>query len=91
MSSSQSNPAPNDARYDGPEAPPEGQIFVDRDGNYWKARKVTHAEGSPRGFFIVHIQHGVSEHELRDSMVLGPREFATLLRERQLKPHFHIV
>lgn len=89
MSSSTQTQAVDD-RYDGPDAPPSGQVFVDREGNYWKARKVTHAD-SPPGFFIVHMQHGVSEHELRDSMVLGPREFAALVRERELKPHFHIV
>lgn len=82
--------APNEDRYEGPDAPPQGQVYVDSQGNYWKARRVTRAD-SPRGFFIVHLQHGVSEDQLRDSIVLGPREFAALVKDRKLKPHFHIV
>jgi hypothetical protein len=75
---------------DRPPAPREGQVFVDCDGGLWKVKRLTLAE-SPPGFYLVHLCHGSSLDALKDSMILGPREFAALLRERDLKVQLRAV
>jgi hypothetical protein len=76
--------------HDRPPAPKEGQVFVDYEGALWKVKRLTLAE-SPPGFYLVHLCHGSSLEALHDSMILGPREFAALVRERDLKAHLHAV
>lgn len=88
MSNSQQT-APN-ARYDGPSAPMQGQMFIDREGGYWRVRKLTTAP-APKGFYLVHMEYGATIDALSDTMVLGPREFAALVRDRDLRPHLHSI
>lgn len=76
--------------YDAPPAPSEGQLFVDTDGGIWKVKRLTVAE-NPVGFYLVHLCYGPTVEKLDDSMVLGPREFHALIRDRDLKPHLHSV
>jgi hypothetical protein len=76
--------------YAGPPPPREGQAFTDRDGGHWKIKRLTVA-ANPGGFYLVHLSYGQCVDSLDDSMVLGPREFAALLRDRDLKPHLHSV
>lgn len=83
-------PSPAAANFVGPPPPAEGQVFVDPAGCYWKVRRLTIAE-APAGFYLVHLSFGTSLDKLVDSMVLGPREFAALIRERDLRPHLHSV
>jgi hypothetical protein len=64
--------------------PSEGQLFVDRANGIWKVRRVTFAD-SPVGFFIVHLNFGTDLSRMGESMVLGPREFAVLVRDRGLQ------
>jgi hypothetical protein len=90
MSKQEHMPAPNEDRYDGPDAPAQGQVFVDNSGGFWRVRKLTMAP-TPRGFYLVHMEYGQSLDALSDSMVLGPREFAALVRDRNLRPHLHSV
>jgi hypothetical protein len=82
--------ASNEQTYEGPPPPREGQSFTDREGGHWKVKRLTVAE-NPRGFYLVHLCYGPSVDSLDDSMVLGPREFAALVRDRDLKPHLHSV
>ncbi len=85
--SSTTSPLP---AYDAPPAPREGQVFIDTSGGYWKVKRLTLAE-NPAGFYLVHLGYGTKLESLNDSMILGPREFAALTRERDLKPHLHSV
>lgn len=71
--------------YDAPPPPALGQVFTDADGGVWKVRRLTVAE-TPVGFYLVHIAYGVNLDALGDSLVLGPREFAALVRDRDLTP-----
>jgi hypothetical protein len=82
--------ASNQQTYDGPPPPLEGQAFTDRDGGHWKVKRLTVA-ANPVGFYLVHLCYGHSVDSLDDSMVLGPREFAALVRDRDLKQHLHPV
>ena len=77
-------------KYDGPPPPGEGQLFRDSKGGFWKVQRLTLA-ATPAGFYLVHVCFGASLDKLEESMVLGPREFAALVRERDLKPHLHSV
>ena len=72
-------------RYDGPPPPTEGQTFKDGTGGVWKVKRLTLAE-NPVGFYLVHLCFGVNLDSLDDSLVLGPREFAALVRDRDLRP-----
>lgn len=77
--------------YDGPAAPIEGQIYTDSGGGFWKVRRLTIAE-KPAGFYLVHLAYGESLDTMGESLILGPREFAALVRERDLSPqHLHAV
>lgn len=76
--------------YDAPPPPREGQLYVDGVGGFWKVKRLTIAQ-NPAGFYLVHLCFGESLDTLDDSMVLGPREFAALLRDRDLRPHLHSV
>jgi len=62
----------------------EGQLFREPEGGLWKVRKLTVAE-NPAGFFLVHLMHGKDVRGLREALVLGPREWAALIRERDLR------
>lgn len=84
-----SSPAVN-SNYDAPPPPVEGQLFSDAHGAFWKVKRLTLAE-NPRGFYLVHLCHGSTLDALDDSMILGPREFAALTRDRDLKPYLHSV
>jgi hypothetical protein len=84
-----SSPAPERA-YDAPPPPREGQLYVDGAGGFWKVKRLTVAQ-NPAGFYLVHLCYGEQLDSLDDSMVLGPREFAALLRDRDLRPHLHSV
>lgn len=77
-------------QFDGPPPPAEGQVFVDRDGAYWKVRRLTVAQ-NPEGFYLVHLSFGPMLDSLEDSMVLGPREFAALIREKDLRVELRSV
>ena len=59
---------------------------MDDGGGLWKVTRLTVAQ-NPIGFYLVHLSYGPTLDELRDSLVLGPREFAALVRDRGLKPH----
>jgi hypothetical protein len=74
--------------YDAPPPPKEGQLFGDSQGGVWKVRRLTIAP-NPVGFYLVHMAYGPGIDDLRDSLVLGPREFAALVRERDLKSNLH--
>ena len=76
--------------FDGPPPPREGQLYVDGSRGFWKVKRLTVAE-NPVGFYLVHLCFGHTMESLDDSMVLGPREFAALLRDRDLRPHLHSV
>jgi hypothetical protein len=76
--------------YDGPPPPLAGQLFVDSDASFWKVTRLTRAE-NPAGFYLVHLAYGTSIDTLEHAMVLGPREFAALERDRDLKPHLQVV
>lgn len=84
-----SNLAPQ-STYDGPPAPREGNLYVDSTGAFWKVKKVTTTD-NPAGFYIVHMCHGPTVDDMDDSLVLGPREFAALARDRDLRTHLHAV
>lgn len=76
-------------RYWGPEAPAEGQVYIDTTGGLWKVKRLTVAE-NPAGFYLVHLTYGASLERMTDSMILRPREFAALCRDRDLRPqHLH--
>lgn len=76
--------------YHAPSAPVAGQVYLDSAGGVWKVRRLTVAE-NPVGFYLVHLAFGPSASELSDSMILGPHEFAALVREQDLRPHLHSV
>lgn len=78
------------APYDAPPPPKEGQVFTDAAGGFWKVKRLTVAE-NPAGFYLVHLCYGSTLESLDDSMILGPREFAALARDRDLKAHLHSV
>lgn len=82
--------ASNAQTYDGPPPPAEGQVFLDRDNGIWRVKRLTMAP-TPVGFYLVHVSYGTALDKLEDSLVLGPREFAALVRDRDLKPHLHSV
>lgn len=46
---------------------------------------------NPVGFYLVHLCYGQSLESSDDSMVVGPREFAALIGDRDLKPYPHSV
>jgi hypothetical protein len=80
-----------EAPYDGPIAPREGQVYTDGDGAFWKVKRLTVAE-NPVGFYLVHLAYGTSLDNLADSLICGPREFAALARDRDLKArHLHAL
>lgn len=85
-----SSTTPQRAFYDAPPPPLEGQIFTDAAGGFWKVKRLTLAE-HPAGFYLVHLCYGSTLESLDDSMILGPREFAALTRDRDLKAHLHSV
>lgn len=90
MSSSTNQVEPT-RTFEGPVAPPEGQIYKDSAGAFWKVRRLTVAE-NPIGFYLVHLAFGQSLDSMEESLVLGPREFAALVRERDLQAtHLHSV
>ena len=82
--------APQSAPYAGPPAPLLGQVFADEDGGFWKVARLTVAK-APVGFYLVHLCYGTTLDSLDESMILGPREFAALTRERGLKQHLQSV
>jgi hypothetical protein len=89
-----SNPAPQE-RYDGPLPPSDGELFIDHQEGLWKVARLTIAE-NPVGFYLVHLCYGPDLDSLSESMILGPREFAALVRDRNLRPlrpgpHLHSV
>lgn len=71
-------------QYDAPPPPPEGQIFIDGSGAFWKVQRLTVTD-NPAGFYLVHLCYGATLDTMDDSMVLGPREFAALSRDRDLR------
>lgn len=89
-----SNNQPRDAAdlatYDGPPPPLAGQVFVDSSGGFWKVARLTIAE-NPKGFYLVHLSFGPSPESVESSMVLGPREFAALVRDRDLRSQLQSV
>lgn len=87
MSSTTGTGAPG---YDGPPPPKDGQVFVDGRAGFWKVKRLTIAQ-NPVGFYLVHLAYGSTLDVMDDSMVLGPREFAALVRDQDLKPHLHSV
>jgi hypothetical protein len=70
--------------------PVAGQVYVDASNDYWTVKRVTIAEAPP-GFYLVHLDCGPSRGAVTRNMVLGPRAFAALMRDRRLQPHFEIV
>jgi hypothetical protein len=82
--------SPEFRTFDAPPPPMEGQLFTGADGGFWKVKRLTVAE-NPVGFYLVHLCYGRSLDFLDDSMILGPREFAALLRDQELRPHLHSV
>lgn len=85
-----SSNAPQQRQYDAPPPPKDGQVFIDGTGGFWKVKRLTIAD-NPVGFYLVHLCYGVNLDALDDSLVLGPREFAALARDRDLRPHLHSV
>ena len=81
---------PNHDHDDGPGAPLPGQVFADRDGCLWRVSKVSFAP-SPSGFYILHLQFSKSQSEFKESMVVGPREWGILIRDRELRLHLRSV
>ena len=79
-----SGPAPLRS-YAAPPPPVEGQHFASP-GVFWVVKRVTLAD-DPVGFYLVTLCHGPTLESLHESMVLGPHEFAKLVRERRLRPH----
>jgi hypothetical protein len=77
-------------QYDAPPAPVEGQILVDTTGGLWKVKRLTLA-ANPAGFYLVHLCFGKTLDDMDESMILGPREFAALVRDRDLRPYLHAV
>jgi hypothetical protein len=86
MSSSSS--ASNADRFEASPPPMKGQIFIDREGAYWEVRRLTTAETLP-DFYLVHLSYGPSLDKLEPCLVVGPREFAALVRDRNLQTHLH--
>jgi hypothetical protein len=74
--------------FTGPPPPKQGQLFVDRDGGFWKVARVTMA-GNPAGFYLLHLAYGKTLDSLGESLIVGPREFTALARDQDLKPHPH--
>lgn len=73
-----------------PSPPLAGQVFSDNSQGFWKVRRLTFAE-RPVEFYLVHLSYGPSVDDQTESCILGPREFAALVRERELKPYLHSV
>jgi hypothetical protein len=71
---------PNEAR---PAPPSEGALYIDKTGLLWKVTRITMA-AEPAGFYLVHLCNGRTLSTLQTSVVLGPREFATLAAGLQL-------
>jgi hypothetical protein len=86
----QSLSASKSPKYDGPPAPQVGQLYVDNSGSFWKVARITVAQ-NPVGFYLLHLCYGESLDDLKESMIVGPREFAALARERDLRSHLHSV
>lgn len=61
-------------------------MFQDSENGFWRVQRLTMAP-TPVGFYLVHVSYGTSLDQLQDSMVLGPREFGALVRDRNLTPH----
>jgi hypothetical protein len=80
-----SSAAAQSAPYAAPPTPLEGQVFADGDGGFWKVKRLTLAQ-NPVGFYLVHLCYGKTLDSLDDSLILGPREFAALIRDRDLQP-----
>jgi hypothetical protein len=70
--------------------PPAGQVYVDASSSFWRVKRVTHA-ANPEGFYLVHLECGPTLSHVSDAGVLGPRAFATLVRERNMRAHFELV
>ena len=79
-----SSTTPEKRRYDAPPPPSEGQLFIDGQDGLWKVARLTIAE-NPVGFYLVHLCYGPTLDTLSESMILGPREFAALVRDRNLR------
>lgn len=73
-----------------PRAPRPGQAYTDSSGGFWQVKQLT-VTNNPAGFYLVHLSHGSSLDTLSDSMVIGPRAFAALVHDRDLRPHLHSV
>lgn len=71
--------------YAAPPPPQEGQHFVSL-GTFWFVKRLTMSD-DPVGFYLVTLSHGPTIHTMHESLVLGPQEFAKLVRDRGLKPH----
>jgi hypothetical protein len=68
-----------------PPAPEPNTRYVDADNTHWYVRGVVRDERLG-GFYIVQLSFGPTQESMPDRIVLGPREFAALVRDKALRP-----